>query len=145
MKIDRILCPIDHSEFNQVANEYASTLAEATGARIVYLHVSTPDVPYGAHAYFDPETEEQQELQRLREFKPTKPNVEASYVIEFGSPIDRIVEYANENKIDLIVMATHGRTGILRVVMGSVAEAIIRKAECPVLALKAGTRVLQSN
>ena len=56
---------------------------------------------------------------------------------------DRIVEYAANNDVDLIIMGTHGRTGLRRVLMGSVAESVVRHAECPVLALKAASPVSQ--
>ncbi len=139
MDIKRILCPIDFSDFNQAANEYASVLAKSTGASIVYLHVSLPDVSYGTYMYVDMEQQEAEDKKRLEEIKPSIEGIEASYVVEFGSPTDRIVEYAAENDIDLVVMGTHGRTGLRRVIMGSVAEAVVRKAECPVLALKSGS------
>ena len=145
MNIQRILCPIDFSDFNQSANEYASMLAQSTGAKVVYLHVSLPEVLYGTNVHTDLEKEEQHELRRLQEIKPTHPDVEASYVVKFGLPSDRIVEYAVENEVDLIVMGTHGRTGLRRALMGSIAEAVVRKADCPVLAIKAGTQVLQGN
>ena len=141
MNIKKILCPIDFSDFNKPANEYASMLAKSTGASIVYLHVSLPDVPYGSYAYIDPVQEEKRDRKQLETIKPTVEGVEASYVVESGPPKDRIVEYAIENDIDLIVMGTHGRTGLGRLVMGSVAEAVVRKAECPVLALKSNSPV----
>lgn len=136
MNIKKILCPIDFSDFNESANAYASVLAKSTGAEIVYLHVSLPDVPFGSYAYVDPEQEEKQVLKQLETIRPTVDGIRASHVVECGPPKDRIVEYANENEIDLIVMGTHGRSGLGRLLMGSVAEAVVRKAECPVLALK---------
>ena len=141
MNIKKILCPIDFSDFNESANAYASVLAKSTSAEIVYLHVSLPDVPFGSYAYVDPEQEEKQNLKQLKTIRPTVDGVRASHVLECGSPNDRIVEYANENDVDLIVMGTHGRTGLGRLLMGSVAEAVVRKAECPVLALKSTVAV----
>ena len=142
MNINRILCPIDFSEFNSAANEYASMLAQSTGARIIYLHAYVPDVYETPPAYFDAAKETRDLTRKMEEFvKPVGGGVASSYVIEFGLPTDRIVHYANENEIDLIVMGTHGRTGLRRVLMGSVAEAVVRKANCPVLALKSDTKV----
>jgi universal stress protein A len=141
MNIKKILCPIDFSDFNKSANAYASMLAKSTGAEIVYLHVFLPDVPFGSYAYVDPEQDEKLDLKQLKTIQPTVPGVKVSYVVECGPAKDRIVEYANENDIDLIVMGTHGRTGLGRLLMGSVAEAVVRKAECPVLALKSAVSV----
>ncbi len=141
MNINRILCPIDFSEFNQITNEYASVLAKASGAQIIYIHVSLPDVAYGTYAYVDVEQQEARDRQRLEELKPTIDGIECSHVIEFGSPTERIVEYAHKNDINLIVMGTHGRTGLRRAIMGSVAESVVRRADCPVLALKANSKV----
>ena len=72
---------------------------------------------------------------------PTVEGVEALHEVQSGPPADRIVGYANEHDIDLIVMGTHGRTGLGRLLMGSVAEAVVRQAECPVLALKSKVSV----
>ena len=141
MNIKRILCPIDFSEFNEVTNKYASVLASASGAEIVYLHVSIPDIPYGTTVYIDLEQDEVRCRQQLETIKPTIEGIKASHVVEFGTPANQIVTYAKENDIDLIVMGTHGRTGFRRALMGSVAEVVVRKAECPVLALKSGTKV----
>jgi universal stress protein A len=141
MNIKKILCPIDFSDFNKAANAYASLLAKSMGAEIVYLHVYLPDVPFGSYAYVDPEQEEKLDLKQLKKIQPTEKGVKASHVVECGPPTDRIVEYANENEIDLIVMGTHGRTGLGRLLMGSVAEAVVRKADCPVLALKSTVSV----
>ena len=77
-----------------------------------------------------------QDLARLKSIQPTVEGVQASWQVDFGPPAQRIVEYANENDVDLIVIGTHGHTGLRRVLMGSVAESVVRKAECPVLAIK---------
>lgn len=142
MHIKRILCPIDFSEYNIAANEYASMLARSTGARIIYLHTHVPDIYESPPAYFDAAKETRDLTRKMEEFvKPIGGGIASSYVIEFGLPTDRIVHYANNSEIDLIVMGTHGRRGFSRVLMGSVAEAVVRKANCPVLALKSDTKV----
>lgn len=144
MDINRILCPIDFSDFNQAANEYASMLAKSCGASIVYLYVSQPQIPYDAYAYVNIESDLDADLRILKETKPTIAGVDASHVVEYGMASDRIVEYANHHDIDLIVIGTHGRTGLKRVLMGSVAETVVRKAECPVLAIKTDARIPQT-
>ena len=144
MKIKRILCPVDFSESNASVNQYASMLAQSTNASITYFHAFLPDTAYGAPEYFDSELEEKRLLKELEEkFTPTIKGIESSHVVEFGSPSDQIVIYAKENDIDMIVLGTHGRTGLLRVLMGSVAESVVRHAECPVLAIKPNSVVTQ--
>lgn len=141
MNTKHILCPIDFSEFNESANEFASTIAQTEGADITYMHVTAPDVPYGS---FEPENLARTKHRKQRELEkvsPTTTGIDATHVVEFGSPSKRILEYAKENEIDLIVMSTHGRTGLRRLFMGSVTESVVNKSECPVLAIKSRTPV----
>ena len=145
MNVKRILCPVDFSDFSNAANQYASMLAASNGATIVYLHVALPEVPYGTYAYVDMDYDQARDQEQLEKIKPTADGIETQYVVEFGPPADRIVEYALENDIDLIVMGTHGRTGLKRAILGSVAEQVVRKADCPVLALKTPNPVPQTN
>jgi len=143
--IKRILCPIDFSEHNEPANEYASVLAKATGARIIYFHTLVPSLPYGTEPDNNEQTNEDRDRELLEKYKPTIEGVPASYVIEVGTPTDRIIKYARDNEIDLIVLATHGRSGLGRLLMGSVAETVLRKGECPVLAVRADAIVHSEN
>lgn len=143
MNIKRILCPVDFSVYGQAANEYASVLAKSTGAEIHYIHSLLPEVSYGSYAHVDVEAEASLDLKRLKEIKPTVEGISAVYAVEFGPPVEQIVNYAKKHDIDLIVMGTHGRTGLNRVLMGSVAEGVVRKAECPVLAIKTDSKVLE--
>ena len=145
MNFKRILCPVDYSEFSAAANEYASVLAQSTGAEIVYLNAVFPEAPFGSYEYFRPESEKKRDCENLKDqFQPTVEGVASRHVVEFGRPAEEIIKYANENEVDLIVLGTHGRSGLRRMLMGSVAEEVVRNAECPVLAIKADTRVLQT-
>ncbi len=143
MKLKKILCPIDFSDFSHAANEYASLLAESSGAEIIYLHVALPDVTFSSYAYVDLQKEAELDQKRLEEIQPTIGGIKASHEIEFGSPSNTIADFADEHDVDLIVMGTHGRTGWRRVTMGSVAEAVVRNASCPVLAIKSKTHFRQ--
>ena len=145
MHLKKILCPIDFSKFSDTANEYASILAQSTGAEIVYLHVALPDVTFSSYAYVDLQKEAEDDRKQLEAIKPTVSGVRASYAIEFGSPSRTIAEFADENDVDLVVMGTHGRTGWRRVTMGSVAEDVVRNTGCPVLAIKSKTKVPQTS
>jgi universal stress protein A len=136
MQIKRILCPIDFSVFNQDANSYASLLANATGAKIIYLHCVTTGLPYVGFCDLDVDNDESEEAKLLKEVRPMSDNIKCSYIICRGQPADAILDYSKNQSIDLIVMGTHGRTGMRRVLLGSVADAVVRRASCPVLALK---------
>lgn len=137
MNIRRILCPVDFSNYNHQANDYACLLAKSTGAEITYFHAYTPDAFETPPAHYNVDENQRQLMSQLEEFiRPNDAKIRGGYVVEAGLPIDRIVHYAEESDIDLIVMATHGRSGIARVFMGSVASAVIRKAKCPVMAVK---------
>ncbi len=141
MIFKRILCPVDFSEYSDAANQYSTLFAKASGATIVYFHVWIPDAPYGSYVHLDVTKEQLADKERLEQIKPTDPNVKAEYVIEFGDPAQCVVDYAKDHEIDLIIMPTHGRTGISRALMGSVTEAVVRRAECPVLAIKPKSNV----
>jgi nucleotide-binding universal stress UspA family protein len=146
IQIKTILAPTDFSPHAEGALRYAASLAERLGATLHLLHV-LPDVvvPVGPDPTLTPSlppeyyTEtEQQSLQALRELlKPTWGQIPDSEVaVRWGNPVDGIVAYATDQKIDLIVIATHGRTGLSHVLLGSVAERIVREAPCPVLTIR---------
>lgn len=135
MNIKRILCPIDFSEFNRDANEFASALADSWQASIVYLTVPEQDAGDDYEAAMQRVAE--RELKQLKEYTPTRSGVECTHDVKVSSrTAQTIIDYARDNDIDLIVMATQGRSGIRRIIMGSVAEAVVRNASCPVLTLK---------
>lgn len=111
MNLRKILCPVDFSDFSIVANEYASLLAQSCSAELIYLQVSLPDVTLNSYAYVDLPSLEKEARKELQSIAPSVPGVNASYEVAFGSPATKIVEYAVEHGVDLIVMGTHGRTG----------------------------------
>ena len=75
----------------------------------------------------------------LSEVKPKDENIKYSQHLLVGEPADAIAHFVDEHDIDLIVMGTHGRTGVMRLLMGSVAEEVVRKAKCGVLTVKQPT------
>lgn len=145
MNFKRILCPIDFSDSSQAVVEYARMIADSTGAEIVFLHVLLPDIPVGSATTFDPELDEQRIVKQLKQLAPSGDDNRVDHLVRFGAAADQIVRYAEGNEIDLIVLGTQGRTGLKRVLVGSVAEEVIRRAECPVLAVKSDARVLQTD
>ena len=134
----RILCPIDFSAHSDAALAYASTLAHQAGGKLLLVYVDDSQVPYdaGFAGYVPPPDETEQLEKQLSQTRPTIQSVECEHHLLFGHPADAIVEFAKAHQIDLIVMGTHGRTGVARLLMGSVAESVVRRAECPVLTLR---------
>jgi nucleotide-binding universal stress UspA family protein len=139
LTINTILYPTDFSERSAYALQLATSLARDHGARLIVLNVVPPPaVAYGEviTGLGDAEYKEQmrQNLERLR---VPDPAVKVDYRLEEGDPVRTILDVAAETKADLIVMGTHGRTGLGRLLLGSVAEQVLRNARCPVLAVKA--------
>ena len=143
-KHERILVPVDFSEHSRKALLYAKVLAENYGARLQLLHV-VEDLRYPSFymaerfAYFDirPEvaTRAKQELEQFfREVGGAKVAADL-HVIE-GGAAHEIVKFAEKQTSDLLVIATHGLTGLEHFLMGSVAENVVRRAPCPVLTVK---------
>lgn len=134
----KILFPTDFSHTGDAALEMATSLARDTGATLMIAHVEeAPNVYAGGEFYYgipNPPTEELRRM--LEEVKPTDPEVKYEHRLLTGDPASTIVRLADEEDVDLIVMGTHGRTGIIRVLMGSVAEVIVRRAKCPVVTYK---------
>jgi nucleotide-binding universal stress UspA family protein len=139
LAVQTILHPTDFSERSQYALWLACALARDYGARLIVLHVaSVPAVVYGEGVVpTNPEelrAAAQEQLDRLR---VPQANLRAERRLEQGDAVEEVLRTAREAGADLIVMGTHGRTGLGRLLMGSVAEQIVRKATCPVLTVKA--------
>lgn len=135
LPIHTILHPTDFSYRSWNALQMACALARDYSARLVVLHVSaTPTIAYG-EGVIPPNPDEvlrlaQEQLDRL---ELPKTDIRAERRLELGDPVGGILRVAQEINADLIVMGTHGRTGLHRLLMGSVAEGIMRKSTCPVL------------
>jgi universal stress protein A len=138
--IQKILFPTDFSAASNAALRYAVSLARQSDALLLVLHVEPPSVPpLGTVAPpADHMDEEEEALVTLLTTIVAADNKKVSH--EFrnvrGDPAEVIVRVAQQEHVDLIVMATSGRTGLRRMLMGSVAEAVVRQAPCPVLSLK---------
>jgi len=140
LSFKKILCPIDLDDDNSFsALSYASGLAEQNSATLYLLHVARipgPDmdapVAIGPHPHW--ELEAQRNLEAIAQQR-LDAKVAYEVAVRGGIAESVIVELAAELEIDLIVMATHGRSGLAHLVLGSVAEAVIREAPCPVFAV----------
>jgi nucleotide-binding universal stress UspA family protein len=105
---------------------------------VLIAHVEEPPIAYGGgEMYYGIEEPDRKDLQRmLSEVVPAEPAVGYEHRLLMGSPAAAIIHLAEQEGVDMIVMPTHGRTGLLRLLMGSVAEEVVRKAKCPVLTVK---------
>jgi nucleotide-binding universal stress UspA family protein len=141
-----ILHPTDFSDHSDFAFRLACALARDYKARLVLLHVIPPPMviyaggPVPAETWPSPEEVEK----KLRHMEALVHGVRVESQVMEGDPVDRILLAADETHSDVIVMGTHGRTALARLLLGSVAESVLRKAPCPVLTAKplAGRRVL---
>jgi nucleotide-binding universal stress UspA family protein len=138
MNAKRILVPSDFSPAGEAALQWATSLARDSGATMVIAHVEEPPMAYGGgELYYGLEQPNRDELRKvLAKVVPLDPSVPYEHKLLVGDPAEAIVRTAEEEGVDLIVMGTHGRTGLTRLLMGSVAEAVVRKATCPVLTVK---------
>lgn len=135
LPIRTILHPTDFSERSGYAFQLACALTRDYGARLVVLHVAPrPVIAYGEGILPpDPEAVFQEAKEQLARLEVPGGNVRAERRLEEGDPTTEILRVAREINADLIVLGTHGRTGLARLLMGSVAEEVVRKASCPVL------------
>lgn len=140
MNWKRILCPVDLTQTCSECVRIASALSRECGAELVFLYVAVPELPASSGAAI-PEVNQaiERERQVLSQIQPTAAGVLHRHELVRGQPAPAIVHYAQQNQIDLIVMPTHGRTGFTRLLLGSVAEEVLRHAPCPVLAIRAAT------
>jgi nucleotide-binding universal stress UspA family protein len=139
MNAKKILLPVDFSTAGQAALNMATMLARDTKATLIILHVEEPPMAYGGgELYYGLVEPDRTELSRmLHEIKPSDPSIPVVYRLVTGDPATSVCQAAEEEGADFIVVGSHGRTGIGRLLMGSVAEAIVRHAKCPVVTVKA--------
>jgi nucleotide-binding universal stress UspA family protein len=139
-----ILVPTDFSETAETALTYAKALAETFNASLHLLHVLQDPLVYApvAEGYTvlpklreEMEREAQQQLENVLS-DPERRRFHAVPALKWGTPFLEIVRYARDQQIDLIVLGTHGRGPITHLLLGSVAEKVVRKAPCPVLTVR---------
>ena len=141
----RICCPIDFSDASRAAMEVAADLARRTGAELVLLHAypipgyTFPDGSVVASPRMMQDLADQAE-RHLEEWRAQAvqlvgaPRVGTQKAV--GEPAAEIVSFAKTGGVDLLVVGTHGRTGLEHALMGSVAERVVRRAHCPVLTVR---------
>ncbi|MCC7034990.1 MAG: universal stress protein [Acidobacteria bacterium] len=147
--LKHVMVPTDFSETSGIALKYGKAFAEAFGATLHVVHII--EEPYGqpwaVEAYgFSLAALQDEWIKEAKGRMETiltaeeRASLKAVTTTVLGHPVMEIQRYAKDNGIDLIVMGTHGRGPLGHVVMGSVAERIVRKAPCPVLTVRAPER-----
>lgn len=138
--LKKILVPHDFSDTSEAAVRYATALAHNFGAKLYLLHVSdkakfemATEFPLGLEGTLEDAVRE-----RLLKILPPREQIEFKPAFEFrsGVPALEIVRFAKNENVDLIVMGTHGRGFVAHMVLGSVAEKVVRTAPCPVLTVR---------
>jgi universal stress protein A len=142
-KIRRIVCPTDFSPTARIAIDYAAEMARSLDAELVLLHV-IPELNYPTRSFgmatafphlreeLHKRANEELEVERARLDPSTKVVTE----LRDGVSHEQILDCAHAQKADLIVMGTHGHTGLTHLVLGSTAERIVRMSECPVMTVR---------
>jgi universal stress protein A len=134
--IHTILHPTDFSERSDAALQLACALARDYGARLVVLHVAVQPAATFGEGFIMVDSDFRDTREQLNELQVPANDIRAERRFETGDPATEILRVADDIHADLIVVGTHGRTGLGRLLMGSTAEQIVRQAPCPVLTLK---------
>lgn len=143
--VRRILHPTDFSRASGAAFLKAVALAKESRAQLLLVHVMVPPTPFIGDGYVSPKTYEELEASARRgaqrelakvSAKAQKAKARVQAVLLEGVPYDRIARVARSKRADLIVMGTHGRSGLSKFFLGSVAERVIALAPCPVLTVR---------
>ncbi|HUX93479.1 MAG TPA: universal stress protein [Ignavibacteriaceae bacterium] len=144
LKIEKILVPIDFSDYSKNSLKYAVNFAQQFRAELFLIYVVEPviyppDFSMGQIAIptVDLEMDKRavEELDKLAK-KEIPSEVKVNTIVKTGKPFIEIIETASDEKIDLIIISTHGHTGMEHILFGSTAEKVVRKAPCPVLTLR---------
>jgi nucleotide-binding universal stress UspA family protein len=139
----KILCPVDFSEFTKDVIAYAADISKRYGAELHVLHV-IPNLTYFTpyESFLTPENlvaiEKNIQDEVDRDFGKVLKNVDINVkkAVRTGVAFVEIIDYAKTEGIDLIVMGTHGRSGIEHILIGNVAEKVVRKSPCPVMTIR---------
>ncbi len=144
LQVQRILVPIDFSEHSKHALQYAVSFAKQFGSELLLIHVVEQqvypaDLSFGQIVVpgFERELRDhaKKELDGLIKSSTVK-GIKVHAIVESGKPFLEILDAAEDEEIDLIIIATHGHTGVEHLLFGSTAEKVVRKASCPVLVVR---------
>lgn len=152
----RLLVPLDGSRFASRAVQYAADVAQRFSAEVIFIQVIKTATPgFAATGYDDTVSPaasaiavqaaleaDKRNVARAKRYLSDKVrtirsrHIKSSYQVLIGDPADSIMEFSEKENIDLVVMTTHGRSGLKRAVMGSIADAVIRESGKPVLVVR---------
>lgn len=142
ISIQGVMVPVDFSKESILAAKFGASLAEEYKTKLYVLHVMEPVHPSLRGYIVDFEQFQQRMIAQAKEDlenvipKAVKDRIPVEFILEIGHPSYLIVEKAKELGVDVVVIATHGRTGLSYVLLGSVAEKVIRHAPCPVFVIR---------
>jgi nucleotide-binding universal stress UspA family protein len=134
--IKKVLYPTDFSSYSNQAYFHAISLAEKHGASLTVVFVYNPADPPPISAKAEVADDRAYWREQLETIRPLNPGIEVKHAFLEGDPAAEIVRFARESGSDMIVMGTHGRTGMDRILLGSVAEKVLRDARCSVMVVK---------
>jgi nucleotide-binding universal stress UspA family protein len=142
MTFKKILIAIDSEPIAAHAADVGAELARAVGAEMAFVHVIDPEVAYAADTGLQPDvlvaSAKETARKLIADFRRTLPEQTAAReFIQIGDPLGEVVAAARDWPADLIVIGSHGRGGVERALLGSVAESVMRHAPCPVLVVRA--------
>jgi nucleotide-binding universal stress UspA family protein len=144
LSIKKILVPIDFSDYSKSALKYATEFSKYFEAELILIYVVEPmvyppDFSMGQIAIptvdIELDKRAKEEIEKLAKTE-ISPEVKTQTIIKTGKPFLEIIQTATELDVDLIIIATHGHTGVEHILFGSTAEKVVRKAPCPVLTLR---------
>jgi universal stress protein A len=141
IRIKSLLLATDFSPSCDDALKWATKLAGDLNAKLIILHVEQPAVLYGE--VYCPDILDHHSrtlMKKLQSIKPPDPKVDFCHRLACGDPATEILNTATDEDVGMIVMNTHGRAGIARMLAGSVAESVIRRADCPVVIFKSAVK-----
>ncbi|MCP4265255.1 MAG: universal stress protein [Candidatus Brocadiaceae bacterium] len=149
ISLKKILCPIDHSNCSKEALKYAVSFARKDKAKLLLLHVidirtfnEGSGAMYGVLDSMPTQIPNEETLEQLRVKlldcipEEIRDDMDVEAIVAQGVPFAEIISTAKEKEIDMIVIGSHGRTGISHMMLGSVSEKVVRKAPCPVLTVR---------
>lgn len=135
IQLSKILCPTDYSDTSDKAVRYAIEFARRVNAHVRFLHIQEPELSIIRKGDDEDEHPLSEGFMKML-MAEKKKGLVADIKVVSGVPTDTIIKHAHEWFADLIIMGSHGRTGLMRLMMGSVAEAVFRSAAIPVLLVK---------
>jgi nucleotide-binding universal stress UspA family protein len=144
IKIKKILVPIDFSDYSKTALKYSANYAKQFGADLILIYVVEPiiyppDFSMGQLALpnvnLELDKRASEELQKLAQNEIDK-SIKVKTLVKTGKPFVEIIDVAQNEDVDLIIIATHGHSGMEHILFGSTADKVVRKAPCPVLTIR---------